>query len=110
MPMKNNDKAFLWSCNDFSDEVAGLEKLCARFQTVESNQSHSLIILIDANNFKTAFEAARKFNNLVREEKLEELEYAPAIEDIEEKVEDDIDKNKTHGEDGAADEAEGDDN
>lgn len=46
----------------------------------------------------------------MREGKLEELVYAPAIEDIEEKVEDDIDKNKTHGEDAGAGDDEGDEN
>lgn len=34
--MKNNDKAYSWTCNDFSEEEAKLEKLAARAQTVES--------------------------------------------------------------------------
>ena len=29
--MKNNDKAYIWSANDFSEEGANLEKLAARF-------------------------------------------------------------------------------
>jgi hypothetical protein len=82
--MKGNDKAFVWSCNDFSEEEARLEKLAARFQTGENTAL-----------FKSAFEAAVKFNNLVREEKLDQLVYAPAIEDHEEVVVDDPDKNTT---------------
>ena len=97
LPMKNNDKAFLWSCNDFSEEEAKLEKLCARFQTVENT-----------NLFKEAFEAARTFNNLVREGKADsELTFAPAIEDVEEVVADDPDKNKTADADGGQDDGEG---
>ena len=84
VPMKGNDKAFVWSCNDFSEEEARLEKLAARFQTGENTAL-----------FKSAFEAAVKFNNLVREEKLDQLVYAPAIEDHEEVVVDDPDKNTT---------------
>ena len=36
-PMKNNDKAFVWTANDFSEEEAKLEKLACRFQNMESN-------------------------------------------------------------------------
>jgi Ran-binding protein 1 len=98
VPMKNNDKAFLWSCNDFSDGEATLEKLCARFQNVENT-----------NLFKEAFEAARKFNDDVRAGKADsELVFAPAIEDQEEVVADDPDKNKTADAEGGAEEGEGD--
>lgn len=98
VPMKNNDKAFLWSCNDFSEEEAHLEKLCARFQTVENTEL-----------FKKAFEAARLFNNQVRDGKPDsELVFAPAIEDQEEVVVDDPDKNKTADADGGDGEADGD--
>lgn len=92
--MKNNDKAFVWSCNDYSEDEAKVEKLAARFQNVEN-----------ATNFKTSFEAAKKFNQLVREEKLEELEYAPVVEDLEEKADpdDDPDQNKTADVDGDGD-------
>lgn len=92
VPMKGNDKAFVWSCNDFSEEEARLEKLAARFQTGENTAL-----------FKSAFEAAVKFNNLVREEKLDQLVYAPAIEDHEEVVVDDPDKNTTADQDGGKD-------
>ena len=44
-----------------------------------------------------------KFNNLVREEKLDQLVYAPAIEDQEEVVVDDPDKNTTADWDGGKD-------
>ena len=30
IPMKNNDKALTWSCNDFTEEGGKLEKLAAR--------------------------------------------------------------------------------
>lgn len=92
--MKNNDKAFVWSCNDYSEDEAKVEKLAARFQNVEN-----------ATNFKASFEAAKKFNQLVREEKLEELEYAPVVEDLEEKADpdDDPDQNKTADVDGDGD-------
>eukprot|EP00347_Sterkiella_histriomuscorum_P019480 403341472 len=93
MPMKNSDKAFIWSCNDCSEEVK-LELLAIKLQTVEN-----------ALKFKEAFEAAQKYNVLLKEGKLEELVHAPAIEDVEEKPDpaDDPDQNKTAGgeEDGA---------
>ena len=60
-----------------------------------------LTIFIDAQKFKEAFEAARTFNQLVKDGKTEELVYAAAIEDIEEKVEDNPDENKTAGGDEA---------
>lgn len=75
VPMKNNDKAYIWSCNDCSEEEPALEKLAVRFQNLENTQL-----------FKEAFQAAQKFNNLVREGKLDELVFAPAIEDFEEVV------------------------
>ncbi len=97
VPMKNTDKAYLWSCNDFSEEEARLEKLAARFQNVENTAA-----------FKAAFEAAKLFNDQVRQGKPDsELVFAPAIEDFEEKVEDDPDKNTTADADGG--EGEGDD-
>ena len=96
MPMKNTDKAYIWSCNDFTGEEPRLEKLAARFQTVENTTL-----------FKEAFSAAQKFNNLVREGKTEELVFAPAIEDKEEVLVDDADNNKTAGED--KEEGDGDD-
>lgn len=90
MPMKNNDKAYLWSCNDCSGEEPRLEKLAARFQTAENTAL-----------FKSAFEAAAKFNNDVREGKPDsELVFAPAIEDQEEVVQDDPEKNKHADEEG----------
>ena len=91
--MKNNDKAYIWSCTECSEEEPKLEKLAARFQTSDNTAL-----------FKAAFEAAVKFNNLVRDEKTEGLVYASAIEDQEEVVVDDPDKNKTADEDGAKEE------
>ena len=89
--MANSEKAFMWVCNDFSDEASGaLEKLAARFQNAEI-----------ANEFKAAFEAAQKFNQDAKEGKSdEELVFAPEVEDQEEVAEDDIDVNKTADQDG----------
>ncbi|MFN9908981.1 MAG: hypothetical protein ACK56F_23135, partial [bacterium] len=99
VPMKNNDKAYIWSCNDCSGEEPTLEKLAVRLQNAENTAL-----------FKAAFEAARDFNTLVREENFDKLVYAPAIEDVEEVVVDDPDKNKTADADGGAgDDGEGDD-
>lgn len=36
VPMKNNDKAYIWSAHDFSEEEPKIEKLGLRLQTVES--------------------------------------------------------------------------
>jgi hypothetical protein len=52
-------------------------------------------VYLDITKFKETFEAAQKFNLLVKEGKTEELVLAPAIEDIEELVVDDPDKNTT---------------
>jgi len=90
--MANNEKAFMWVCQDFSDgEAEGvLDKLAARFQNVEQ-----------ANEFKAKFEAAQKFNTDAKAGKPDsELVFADTIEDIEEVVEDDIDTNKTADADG----------
>lgn len=46
---KGSDRAWNWGANDFSDGEARIEKLCIRFKTVE-----------DAEQFKTAFDDARK--------------------------------------------------
>ena len=102
IPMKNNDKAYTWSCNDCSEE-AKIEKLAARLQTVESKPTHLLMLMIDATKFKEAFEAATKFNQLLKDGKTEELVFAAAVEDLEEIPDpaDDPDKNKTADEEGA---------
>lgn len=64
-------------------------------------------IFIDAQKFKEAFEAARTFNQLLKDGKTDELVYAETVEDIEEKVEDNPDENKTAGgEDGAGEDDE----
>ena len=81
MPLKNNDKAWIWTCNDFSEEEAQLEKLGLRFQTVEN-----------AGKFKEAWGAAKKFNATVKEGK-EDLVWAEVVEDKEEIVVDDQNKN-----------------
>lgn len=89
VPMKGNDKAFTWACNDFSEGDAKLEKLAARFQNAENTAL-----------FKDAWEKAVKFNGLVREGKESELVWEAAIEDKEEVVQDDPEKNQTADQDG----------
>ena len=39
IPMKNNDKAFVFSCNDFSEEEPKLETLAVRLQNAESKSN-----------------------------------------------------------------------
>ena len=82
--MANNDKAFVWSCMDFSDGDETAEQMAARFQNVES-----------ANTFKKSFNDARVFNALARDGKDDELVWADLVEDTEEKEVDDIETNKT---------------
>ena len=96
--MKGNDKAYTWACNDFSEEDAKLEKLAARFQNAENTTL-----------FKEAWEKAVKFNNLVREGKESELVWEAAIEDKEEVVQDDPEKNQTADQDGGDQDGDGDD-
>jgi len=85
-PMAKNDKAWVWSAHDFSEEEPAIEKIAARFQNAEL-----------AKQFKDAFEAAKAFNAKAKEDdvKDEDLVWAETVEDIEEPREDDIDTNKT---------------
>ena len=87
--MANNDKAYVWFVNDFADGEASMTKFALRFRTTE-----------EASAFKAAMEAAQKFNDDAKAGKDDELVWAEAIEDIEEKLEDDIDTNKTADEEG----------
>ena len=89
--MGNNEKAWCWSANDFSEDEPQVEKLAARFQNVEA-----------AQQFKAAFEAAKAFNLKAKEEgtKDEDLTWAETVEDIDEPREDDIETNKTADEAG----------
>ena len=92
VPMANNDKAWVWSCKDYSEETEGsIEKLAARFQNAEA-----------AKTFKEAFDAGKEFNSKAKVDgcKDEDLVWAPTVEDIEEPVVDDIDTNKTADADG----------
>ena len=89
--MANNTKAYVWTCADFSDGENKIEKQAARFQTLEA-----------ATQFKDAFEAAKVFNLKAKEEGVTDADliWAPAVEDIDEVQEDDIDTNKTADKDG----------
>ena len=84
--MAGSDKAWCWSAQDFSEESEGtFDKLAARFNGVDACQE-----------FKKAFEAAKLFNTVAKEEDGEaKLVWAATVEDIDEPVVDDIDTNKT---------------
>ena len=83
-PMANNDKSFCWSAQDFSEGAPGVEKLAARFNSVEA-----------AQQFKKAFNDAKDFNAAAKDEdvKEEDLVWAPVVEDLDEPIVDDIDTN-----------------
>ena len=81
--MANNEKAWCWKAHDNSGEEPEFETFAARFQNVDA-----------AKSFKESFEAAKEFNRKAKNGD-EDLVWADTVEDIEEKVEDDIDTNKT---------------
>merc|ERR1711908_87557 len=82
-PMQGSEKAVCWTAQDFSEEAEGnLDKLAAKFNQVEQ-----------CKQFKEAFDAAKLFNQLSKDEKFDDLVWAEAIEDQEEKGETDIDTN-----------------
>lgn len=54
-----------------------------------------LYVVIDIAKFKESFVAAQKYNLLLKEGKTEELVEAPVVEDVEEVLADDPDKNTT---------------
>jgi hypothetical protein len=39
IPMKNNDKAYVWACNDFSEGEAAVETFALRLQNLESKEN-----------------------------------------------------------------------
>jgi len=84
--MNNNEKAYMWTCVDFSEGGEGkMENLACRFQNVEA-----------AKDFHKQFEASQKFNIDAKAGKTkEELVFAETVDDEEEKADDDIDTNKT---------------
>ncbi len=91
--MAGSEKAWCWAAQDFSEETDGVfDKLAARFNTAEATAQ-----------FKEAFEAAKLFNEKAKEEKDDELVWAPTVEDIDEPVVDDIDTNKTADAEGGDD-------
>ena len=87
--MANNEKSWCWSAQDFSDGAGDVEKLAARFNTVDG-----------AKEFRASFDAARLFNKLAKEVKTEELVWAATVEDLDEQVIDDIEINRTAGDEG----------
>ena len=86
--MANNEKAWTWGCNDFSDEAGGqLEKLCMKFNNKTA-----------ADEFKAAFDAGVQFNKDVKEGK--DATEAAVIEDVEDVRADNIDVNESADKDG----------
>ena len=87
--MANNEKSWCWSAQDFSDASGDVEKLAARFNTVDA-----------AKQFKTNFDAALLFNKLAKDGKTEELVWSETVEDLDEPIIDDIEVNRTADEGG----------
>ena len=86
--MANNEKAWTWGCNDFSDDEAGvLDKLCIKFNNKAA-----------ADEFKAAFEAGVQFNKDVKDGK--DATEAAEIEDVEDVRGDNIDVNESADKDG----------
>ena len=86
--MANNEKAWTWGCNDFSDEEGGaLEKLCMKFNNKGA-----------ADEFKAAFEAGVQYNKDVKDGK--DATEAAVIEDVEDVRGDNIDVNESADKDG----------
>ena len=63
---------------------------------------------VDAKLFKEAFDAAKLYNQLVKDGKTEDLVHAPVVEDKEDPIDptDDPDKNNTADAEGGADDKE----
>ena len=76
MPMNNNEKAWLWICNDFSEGEAIGEKIAIRFTKAE-----------EAQEFKTHFEAAQTFNQKAKAGD-SDLVMAETVENIVEQADD----------------------
>ena len=80
--MPNQERAFVWFCQDFAEGEAAMEKFAVRLRTND-----------DAEEFKTKFAAAQEFNNKAKAGD-DDLVWADTVEDVEEAV-DDIETNKT---------------
>lgn len=75
--LKTNDKSWIWSCYDYSDNESILEKLCGRFTSVD-----------EFNRFKTVFEEVKAANaGIEGESKKEEQPKAEEPKKEEEKAE-----------------------
>ena len=80
--MNNNDKAWLWGCQDFSEGELLEEKLAIRLRNVE-----------EATAFKSQFEAAQVFNQKAKAGDTD-IVMAEVVENIVEEV-DDCEENVT---------------
>lgn len=68
--LKTNEKSWVWSCYDFSDNETAIEKLCGRFTSVD-----------EFNRFKTVVDDARASNKALAEKKEEAAKEEPAKEE-----------------------------
>lgn len=75
-PMQNNDKAFLWIANDYSEGSATNETFSIKFT------SESL-----AKEFKEAFSNAKIFNRTLKKGEKDKLVFAPVVSKSEENKE-----------------------
>ena len=80
--MPNQERAFVWFCQDFAEGEAVMEKFAVRLRTND-----------DAEEFKSKFGAAQEFNIKAKAGD-DDLVWADTVEDVEEAV-DDIETNKT---------------
>ena len=74
--LKTNDKSWIWSCYDYSDNESILEKLCGRFTSVD-----------EFNRFKKVFEEVKATNAGLEGESKKPEETKEKTEETKEKTE-----------------------
>ena len=73
VPMKSNDKAYIWSANDFSEEEQKLEKLCIRLQNAESININFKLFLQILKSSRRHLRLPKHLTSYLRMEKLRNL-------------------------------------
>lgn len=68
--MKTNDKSWIWTCYDCSDDVAKIEKLAGRFTSKEGKENF-LFLTLDFEKFEKEFNDAFAHNTKLVAEKKE---------------------------------------
>lgn len=102
VPSVGSDKAWVYTVNaDFADEEPKVEQLAIRFKNAESKRAILLLLIfncvcsLDANIFKTEFEACQKQSSLgSQQEDGEKLADDLAKQGEEDKLADDLEKLK----------------